>query len=223
MNRTVKNVIHPFIVIIVLVAATPTFAQVKFGLKGGLNLTNMLAKDNNQNLGKDFYIKPGFHLGATAAFSMSKKFGLESGLLFSTKGYMTEFWSIKRTIQVNYLELPILAVYKIDLGRTNLLIHAGPYIGYALSGKLKANQPILGPNNDAKEEALKIGNDKLKDDIKPLDWGLNIGSAAEVNHITVGMQYGTGIANISAYTDNKTVIKNRVFYISLGYRFGKSY
>lgn len=221
MNKTMKNLILAFIAIIALIVATPTFAQVKFGLKGGLNLTNMLAKDNNENLSKDYKVKMGFHLGATATFSISKKFGLESGILFSTKGFKAESLNIKRTVHVNYLELPILAVYKIDLGRANLLIHAGPYFGYALSGKLKTDKPVLGPNNNAKEEDLKIGTDKLKDDIRPLDWGLNIGTGVEINNITVGIQYGAGIANISAYTDNKTVIKNSAFYVSLGYKFGR--
>lgn len=222
-----KNLIYPFIAIIVLATSNTTFAQVKFGIRGGLNLTNMLVTNSNNKVNEFKKLKPGFQLGVTSKFIITEKLSLESGLLFSTKGFKDKFPAFPvTTFNVNYLELPIHAVYKIHLGKTNLLIQAGPYIAYALSGKGRtdsnnssSDDPLI-PSPVEKEWELKIGNDK-QDFIKPLDWGLNIGTAVEFKHLTMGLQYGISLADISTNGYNKNVTRNSVFSILLGYTFGK--
>ena len=81
-----KNVIKLLIFVLVVSMTTGAFAQ-NFGLKGGLNLSNILAKDDNTTYSDDFKMNPGFHIGATAEFPFSDMFSFETGLLLSTKGY----------------------------------------------------------------------------------------------------------------------------------------
>lgn len=218
-----KNLTRLFIVIISLTMTTSAFSQVKFGIKGGLNLANMLDKDEDDTYSDDYKFKPGFHLGVITEFSISKQFAIEPGLLFSTKGFKVEEEDIKLSFNLNYIEMPLNAIYKIDLGGVKILTQTGPYIAYAISGKMKANMALLGVNEDSKEEEILIGDDKEKDVIKPLDFGVNFGAGVEINDFFISMQYGLGLANLSIsndVNDDKTKMKNKVIGVSVGYKFG---
>ncbi len=215
-----KNLVKLLIVVILLTMTTGSYAQIRFGVKGGLNLANMLYKDKYDTYSKDYKMKAGFHIGMTLEFSISEKFAIEPGLLYSLKGFKMEDSGITNSFNLNYLEIPINAVYKIDLGSGKILIFAGPYFAYGISGKMKSSEAMFGANMNEKELKLELGNDKDKDDLKALDYGLNFGAGFEIVGVTIGLQYGLGLANLSLYTEDETKFKNRVVGISVGYKFG---
>jgi len=218
-----KNLMKLLFFVIALTMTMESFAQIRFGVKGGLNLANMVINDPDEYQFYDLAPKTiiGFHMGATAEFSFSEKFAVEPGLLLSTKGYKFEEDGDVLSFNMNYLEIPINAIYKIDIGGAKILIKAGPYLGYAISGKWKASEAVLGYYGDEKEQKIKIGSDDSGDDIKPHDFGLNIGGGVEIKDITIVLQYGIGLANLSPYTVHNTKLKNNVIGISVGYKFGK--
>lgn len=217
-----KNLISTLAVLLLLVITTQTFGQVQFGVKAGLNLANMTSQDDENNYAKDapYKMKTGFHAGVTAAFSVSEKFTIEPGVLYSVKGFAEEFSSANIKYNINYLEVPINGIYKIDAGSVKVLIFAGPYLGYAISAKVKSDKAILGENGDQKEETISIGTDKEKDGVVPLDFGVNFGAGAELSGISISFQYGLGLANTSPHSENSYSSKNKVIGISLGYKFG---
>jgi len=206
-----KKGISLFTIILLLFFTTQSFAQVRFGLKAGLNLANMTDKDDDDTYSNDYKMKPGFHLGVTAEISISDKFAFEPGLLFTTKGFKVTESGYSGKANLNYLEVPMNAVFKHDLGTAKLLIFAGPYVGFALSGKA---------TGDGDDYTFKIGTNSDEDDLKPLDLGLNFGAGVEIKSITISLQYGFSLANIAAYSDNGTKLTNKVLGISLGYKFG---
>ena len=186
--------------------------KVKYGVKAGLNLANINEKSSfgSENDGKTSKI--GFHFGGTAEFPASEAVSVQTGLLFSSKGYKVSYLGVSGSMNVNYLEIPINTIYKIEIGSSKLCLSAGPYLGYAVSGNLKQGDV---------EVDLKIGSGD-EDYYKALDYGLNIGAGVELNDkITIGLQYGIGLANISSYTEYGTSAKNNVFGISVGYMFGQ--
>ena len=200
------------IIVVAFTMTTKSFAQVKYGVKAGLNLANINEKSSlgSDNDGKTSKI--GFHFGGTAEFPASEAVSVQTGLLFSSKGYKVSYLGVSGSMNVNYLEIPINTIYKIEIGSSKLCLSAGPYLGYAVSGNLKSG--------DA-EVDLKIGSGD-EDYYKALDYGLNIGAGVELNDkITIGLQYGIGLANISSYTEYGTSAKNNVFGISVGYMFGQ--
>lgn len=208
-----------FIIVVAFTMTTKSFAQVKYGVKAGLNLANMLEKDDDDTYSDDYSMKIGFHLGGTAEIPISEKFSVQPGLLFSTKGFKMKiegidgfFEDMNINVNLNYLEIPINAIYKIELGYSKLCINAGPYLGYALSGKV---------SYDEDSESIDIGSSD-DDDLKALDYGFNIGAGIEINDaITIGLQYGLGLGNLSIDTDNGYKLNNRVIGISVGYMFGQ--
>jgi len=52
------------LILIFIMWTTESFTQ-NFGIRAGLNLSNLLVKDNDERYSDDFKIKPGFHVGAT--------------------------------------------------------------------------------------------------------------------------------------------------------------
>lgn len=222
-----KNLKKLLIVITVFTMATASNAQI-LGIKAGLNLSNLIGKAVWLE-GEGKYMKPGYHFGVTTEFAISKNFVIEPGLLLSTKGFRTKELTYilhpKFTYNFNYIEIPINFIYKIDLGNAKVLISAGYYFSYAISGKVKANQTVyFSWNSNLYEEKIDVGNKEM-DQLKPFDSGVNMGVGIEINKITIGIQYGLGLPNISAARwgiwSNGDNISNRVIGISAGYKFGK--
>ena len=81
-----KNLIMLLIVVIALTMTTESFAQT-FGIKAGLNLSNMHYEEDAVTYSDGFKIKPGFHLGASVEYPINEMISFETALLLSTKGY----------------------------------------------------------------------------------------------------------------------------------------
>ncbi|MBU2556098.1 MAG: PorT family protein, partial [Bacteroidetes bacterium] len=88
-----------------------------------------------------------------------------------------------------------------------------------LSGKIKSKLSYMG---ESKTESKSIdwgsGDDN---DFKRLDFGWIIGAGVEYEAFSAGLSYNLGLSNIAATPDGGNKVKNRVFAITVGYRFGK--
>ena len=211
-----KNKFTLLLMMLFCCVATQSFAQIEYGVKAGLNFSTLIDKDNDGAVTENSSTKTGFHIGFTAEYSFTDKFAFESGLLYSSKGtnsrYTDSGTTYKETLNLNYLEIPLNAVYKIELGNKKVLLKAGPYLGFAFSGKYIYD--------DGSSDKVNIGSDRNNDEIKALDFGLNFGAGIGIKSYTLGLQYEFGLANISPDTSNGYKISNSVFGISLGYKFG---
>jgi len=222
-----KNLIKLTIVVFLLLFGTGSFAQ-NFGLKAGLNLSNLLVKDENDVLSDDFKMNPGIHIGPTVEFPISKIFSFESGLLLSTKGfkvsekegYMSEAYEYKLKWNLFYLDIPLTAKATYDFGGVKIYGTFGPYVGMGISGKSKSEQIING-ETESNEEDIKFGPDKEEDQLKGYDFGLTMGAGLALKSIQIGFTYGLGLANILVYDGGYSKMNNRVLGISAGYKFGK--
>ncbi len=203
-----KILMKLFVAVIALTIATGSFAQ-EFGIKAGLNLSNMLVKDDNTTYSDDYDMKIGFHVGVTAEFPLAELFSFETGLLFTQKGYKYDGAWGDYALNLYYLEVPLLGKATYDLGDVMLYGQLGPYVGFGLAGKFKS---------DDEEEDIDWGSDD-DDDLKRLDFGLNIGAGVQVSNITIGASYGLGLMNISPHDEGGFKTNNRVIGVSVGYKF----
>lgn len=221
-----KKLINLSILAFLIVMASESFAQT-FGVRGGLNLSNMLIKDDVETYSNEFEMNPGFHLGVTADFPISDVISFETGLLLSTKGFkiseketiMGETYEIKNKLNLFYLDIPLTAKAMFDVGGAKIYGTFGPYIGVGLSGKSKFEMTFNG-ETESDEETIEWGSDENESDIKRFDFGLTAGAGVAINNIQLGLSYGLGLANISPTKDGGTKINNRVLGISVGYTFG---
>ncbi len=223
-----RNLTKLLVVVLALTMTTELFAQ-NFGIKGGLNLSNMRVKDDNKTYSDDYRIKPGFHIGATAEFPLAEMLSFETGLLLSTKGFTASKatfiyggGTLKSTLRTNllYLDIPLTVKGSSDLGRAKSYGVFGPYLGFGLSGKTKYKKTSNYTTSSYTKD-IEWGSDKDKSDLKRLDFGLTMGTGVEINSIQIGLSFNLGLANISPNTDGGAKINNRVFRVSIGYIFGE--
>jgi hypothetical protein len=205
--------------------AQESFAQT-FRAKAGLNLSNILDKDDSETYSTDYKMQPGFNVGATAEFPLNEMFSVETGLYFLTKGYKfsdsgSEFgyeWKEEENVNLYYLDIPITGKASFDAGGAKIFGVLGPYIGIGLSGKAKYEY-TFGGDSESGSEDIEWGSGE-DDHLKRFDFGLTAGAGAEIKSFQIIVSYSYGLANISADTEGGYKVNNRVLGISLGYKFG---
>ena len=143
-------------VLVLLFAAValslPAQAQVKFGLKAGLNLTNIsLSESVSANLKS----KEGFHVGPTVKIGLPVTgLSLDASALYDQRSAKVEANNgSSETIKSQSLQVPINIRYGVGLGSVaNLFAFAGPQFGFNLGDK---NKKIL---NEAANWTLRSSN-----------------------------------------------------------------
>ncbi|HUQ65997.1 MAG TPA: porin family protein [Flavitalea sp.] len=175
-------------------------AQKSYGLRAGVNFQNLNGKDaSGNNLNNK--MKVGFNAGITADIPVaSPDYFVQTGLLFASKGAKIEGTNLK--VNLNYLEVPITFLYKPILGTGKLLLGAGPYIGYALGGK--------------------VGNETISfdNDFKHFDAGGNLLFGYQfAQKLSAQLNAQLGLVNIAQHTEGDATVKNTGFGVSLGYQF----
>jgi hypothetical protein len=117
-----------------------SFAQVSFGVKGGLNLSNIAIKNSMEDFLNEENVKSsvGFHGGVYVQVHLSDKLLLIPELQYTKRGYTYNENNPlpKSRVNLNYLELPVLLSYSpIEW----LGIELGPNAAYIVSATIKAN------------------------------------------------------------------------------------
>ena len=112
-----------------LIAAVPAKAEVKFGLKGGLNLTSMSLDAN----ALDKSNQAGFFIGPTVKFTLPVVgLGIDASALYDQREAKVEDNSIKQ----QSIQIPVNLRYGIGLGSTaSIYFFAGPQFGFNVGDK----------------------------------------------------------------------------------------
>ena len=172
------------------------------GLKTGLNVAT-LNGDDTDNLDA----RIGMFFGGFAELCISNDFAIQPELLYSMQGAeytMSEGFDGK--FKLDYLNVPIMAKIKVS---DELSVEAGPQVGFLLSAK------------DEFESAGDSGEDDIKDDIKGIDFGANVGLVYQFDGgLNLGARYNLGLSNINDFEGSDN-FKNQhgVFQFSVGFRF----
>ena len=158
------------------------FAQMRAGVKGGLNVSNLYVDDVD-----DENARFGFNLGVYTQLLSSDVFAIQPELLFSTKGSKIEYGGslFDQTVKYNlsYLDLPVLAVFNLGEAAE---IHVGPYVGYLLAANI-SHDGDLGSGTD----------DIDRDHLKPFDYGLSGGFGLNFGNVQIGARYNYGFAKLA--------------------------
>ena len=181
-----------------------------FSIKGGLNMSNFYGDELS-----DKSMKAGFNAGIGADFEFAPNMAIQTGLFFSSKGakYTTNVLNSELDVTANFIQLPLHYAYKIDvMPGTRVVLHAGPYVAYGVSGKAKVN--VAGGNI--------VKSDTFDSDfgLKKFDSGLGLGVGAEFGPILVDLGWDMGLVNLSrAEGRYGEKIKTQNAYLSVGYKF----
>ncbi|MEZ0608712.1 porin family protein [Fibrella sp. WM1] len=198
------------------VGITSSMAQVAIGLKGSLQFANEKITSSGISINGENLL--GFQAGLILKAPITDQLSIRPQLLYSTKGLKllgSTFGGNGETKAViNYLEVPIQLAYSIEAGDGNVVLGAGPYLAYALSGKA-----TVTVNGQSETEDLDFNDSDAQ---KRFDFGLNISAGYELNSgLGISAYYSPGLANLAPSNSGTNVtIKNSAFGISLSYFFG---
>jgi len=229
-----------FASIILTVICNNLYAQ-NISIRGGFNLSNMLDKNDFITTSDDYQARPGFHFGGIIDFPLSSNISLETGILFTTKGYKydrvfpapsgsdeliidggpegaEQETEAKIRTNLSYIDIPLAGKVMYDLNGVKIYGLLGPYLGYGISGQQSGEEIVNGVTIN--EVTLEVSWGEAVG-FKRFDYGLYMGAGVEINKFQIGINYSLGLANIHVNPENdiNPVQRNRVLgLISIGYR-----
>ncbi len=203
------------VAIMAVLFSAPSFAQYSsggfslnesslyYGIRLGMNMATLTGDSpiDGTRIGLNFGGTVGLRASDTTPIF------LESGLYFSGSGASKD----KSSISLNYLEIPILIKYGVQLSDDiALLPFVGPAFRYGLfGGKWKTSG--LGKTDS-------FGDGKFS----RADVGIKLGCGAEYNKLYAEMGYQFGITNIADWqlvNGDDASAHNGAFFFNLGVNF----
>ncbi|HBD26579.1 porin family protein [Flavobacterium sp.] len=184
-------------------------SEVKFGAKGGINLANIVGDDAG-----DANMFVGFNAGFFVEIPVTDKLTIQPEILYSAQGSKSEgplniegdIYDVKATLKMNYINVPVMFKYQVT---DKFSLEAGPYVGFLVRAKVKAEVSGFG---SATEDA--------KDLFKSTDFGLGLGMNYEFSDVIfANARYQAGLTEIGDSEAGGNSVKNSVFQIGLGFRF----
>jgi hypothetical protein len=188
--------------------------DIKFGAQAGINFSGASAKNTDEKFkGSPL---PGLEAGVFADIPLANGLSFHPGALFSYEGYKPKIDPFKASIHIFYFKLPLDVVYHLQSGGGKFFFGLGPYVGFALAGKYHrsgGDSPTVSPK-------ISFGNDENTNDLKRLDFGLNLLAGYQVQKdLFVTAKFDLGLINISP-SKNDVVYHTRSFALSACYLLG---
>ena len=169
-------------------------AQIKFGIKGGVNFENFKLEDARNQLTLDNAI------GWQAGILLQAKIpgiglGVQPELLYTAKkADIKIIQGSNETNSIRYLEVPLNVLWSINLVVVRPYLIGGPYFCYA----------------------LKSEGSVFETQINKFDWGIGLGGGVEIWKLQLGARYSWGLQDVSKADFE---LKNNKFTLSLGILF----
>ena len=203
------------VAIMAVLFSAPSFAQyssggfnlsessIYYGIRLGINFATLTGD------APDLGTKTGLNFGGTVGLRLSDTAPvfLESGLYYTGCGASKD----KNSISLNYLELPILIKYGVQLNDDiAILPFIGPTFRYGLfGGKWKTS---------GAGKVDSFGDGKFK----RADMGIKLGCGAEYNKLYAELGYQFGITNIADWSllnGDDASAHNGAFFFNVGVNF----
>lgn len=173
-----------------------------FGIKGGLNLTNINIDDPEAS----YDSRTGFHAGLFLRGRFNKV-GIQPEVLIFTQRAVGNFGSFGDVEDsFTYLSIPLMFKF-YPVGGLNLQV--GPQFGFLLDGERKF------------DSALGTFKQDIKESYDNSDVAVSLGAGYDFDFgLGLDFRYNLGVKDINNEADGETA-KSRVFLISLGWNFLK--
>jgi len=192
-----------------LIAALAVFgmsqsdAQVKFGVKAGPQLTNIVGDDFD-----DSDSKFGFIAGGYANIRFSEQLAFQPEALYSLQGTKGEVMGTDVTTNLSYINIPLMMKWYAYEG---LNFEFGPQVGFNVGSKVKVD----GSGTELVDGDYDF-DEVYGESPETVDFGLNIGAGYELPMgLNFGVRYSLGLTDIVKDTDGK----NSAISLGIGYTF----
>ncbi|MBR1667205.1 MAG: porin family protein [Bacteroidaceae bacterium] len=208
-----KSILSLAVLVAAFTFTLPSQAQVKFGIKAGLNVNSVSLKDLQSNIKADN--KTGFFAGVTADVTIPLAgLGADASLLYDNKVIGVTENGAEANKTLHYVDLPINLKYTIGLSSlASVYIATGPQFSWNVGDRNWKLSNYQGFTEDW--------------ELKKSEFSWNVGAGVTVlSHLRVGYNYNIGIGNTAETTvlgvGNQAIkgkLKNNTHQISLTYLF----
>ncbi len=197
------------LVIILVVLLSYNVNSQSFGIKGGVNYSNLTNEETIKSLtnavkSKDARVS--YHLGVFAEIPINDNFSLQPELLYSSQGVELDGLVKDGSLHLDYLTIPIMA---------KLYIFKPLYFELGIQGSYLFNNEFV------------IGKTKLFKDtdiFEKMDYSANFGVGVKFGKLSANCRYNYGMNGILDLGDSKIskkmeedAPKNSVLTVSIGY------
>jgi hypothetical protein len=200
------------IMAVVLLASPVLAGDMQAGVKGGVNLSSTRVEDSSSETDS----RLGMALGGFLAIPMTPMFSIQPEALFSMKGDEISSGDMTQSLELSYLEIPVLA--KLSLA-PEAVAHPSVFVGPSLGINLGATSKIEG------DPVIPDSETDVKDLTKGTEFGLVMGGGVEMPIGATGKQslgldvrYNLGLTSIDDSGADANV-KNGVLSIMGTFRF----
>jgi hypothetical protein len=200
-------------------AQTTQKSGVHFGIRAGVNFQNINGRNLSDNKLENKLV-PRLQAGVTADVPLADDFYLQPGLLYSGKG--TKFKGSNYVLNLSYLDVPVTFLYKPVLGKGRMMLGVGPYVGFALNGKVTQED---GDKSTVKFKNTITLSEGLSDYYyRRMDAGANLLFGYEMSSklsLQLNAQLGLQKINpvVEGVSNDNTAYRNTGFGLSFGYHF----
>ena len=201
-----------FLFVAALLMASPAQAQgVKFGIKGGFNITDMKfdkssTASSTYQMGKEN--KNGWYAGLTAKGTLIGGLGFDIAALYDQR----ETEVIGETIKQQYIYVPLNLRFNIGLGSmASVYLAAGPQFGFNIGdSKIEWQNPVDYAQN--------------KFQLKKSTIGVNVGAGITLlKFLELGAVYNIPLGNTADFDIQNTIeeydVKSNTFQVSAAIYF----
>lgn len=198
-----KKVTGLVLIILMAFIAVPAKSQLKFGVKGGVNISSVHL--NSDILKADNVT--GFQIGPMLETTIPLiGVGLDAAILYSQKGMdVKSETGISTNVKTDYIDIPVNLKWKFGLPILKAYLAAGPYVGFRVGGDKFWDIP-----------GSVIGQMKAKN----FGAGFNFGAGVElIRHLQVGVNYGLGLTDNYSADKVDFSAKNRGWSITAAILF----
>ena len=197
-----KKVTGLVLIILMAFIAVPAKSQLKFGVKGGLNISSVHL--NSDILKADNVT--GFQIGPMIETTIPLiGVGLDAAILYSQKGMDVKSETGTSTnVKTDYIDVPVNLKWKFGLPIIKGYLAAGPYIGFRVGG----------------DKFWEIPGSVVQVKAKNFSAGLNFGAGVElISHLQVGINYGLGLTDNYSAEKYDLNAKNRGWSVTAAILF----
>ena len=205
----------PLTVLTALTLALPVGieAQTVLGFGGGFRSASISLDPDDDDLADS---RTGIGVFGFVGIPVSETFRVQPGLGFVQKGAKDSSSSGDVTLELDYLEIPILGVFSVPSeGPVGFHLYAGPTIAFEAGCSVKGEDDGVSVDLDCTDDVVET---------KSTDIGLALGAAisyatSETMGLFLSAGYGLGLTNIADGEDDDQTAKNRVLAIDVGLSF----
>ncbi|MHB1177605.1 MAG: porin family protein [Daejeonella sp.] len=184
------------------IAAMAQLPSFTFGIKGGVNYSQLKTKDDltDQNSIAGYQAGVFTRIGGLGLYLQPELYLGSKGNDFVKVNTGSNTVAASGKVRFTTLDLPVLLGTKIGPSKLNLRFMAGPVISFVVNEKTTFDSAYRNISDF--------------DNYKKQNWAFQAGTGVDLGNLTVDLRYEAGLSNISK--SNEYNQKQNLFHLSLG-------